>query len=132
MSLWHEAARFPIKFPPIESLVAHDNTEHFLQSIDKLTPVIRDIFKEVQGIDDSSKSPSALQKEICEFLCLLEPRGFLTCLGIRKTIGSQDTVLPPERTELEAMYNRLNKVLTEEELLNSLNPSLLTVGARAI
>lgn len=123
MGLWHEAARFPIKFPQIESLVAHDNTEPFLSSIDKLTPVIRDIFKEVQGIDDSSKSPSALQKEICEFLCLLEPRGFLICLGIRKTIGSQDTVLPPERAELESMYNRLNKVLTEEELLNSLNPS---------
>jgi len=29
-----------------------------------------------------------LQKNICEFLCILEPRGFLTCLGVRRTIGS--------------------------------------------
>ena len=30
------------------------------------------------------------------------------------------------------MYNRLNKPLTEEELICNPNPSILTVGARAI
>jgi len=88
MSLWHQAARFPIKFPQIDSLKQHDDTEHFIQSIDKLLPIIADIFNELTGITESNKSPRALQKEICEFLCMLEPRGFLTCLGIRKTIGS--------------------------------------------
>ena len=115
MSLWHDIARFPVLYPEIESLKPHDDTPNFLMSLDKLTPVIADIFKELTGITESNKSPRALQKEICEFLCLLEPRGFLTCLGIRKTVGSQDMVLPPEKSDLEDMYNRLNKPLTEEE-----------------
>lgn len=58
--------------------------------------------------------------------------GFLTCLGVRRTKGSQYSVLPPEREDLEHMYNRLNKPLTEEELICNPNPSILTVGARAI
>jgi hypothetical protein len=94
--------------------------------------VIADIFNELTGINESNKSPTILQKEICEFLCLLETRGFLTCLGIRKTIGSLDDVLPPDKEDLEHMYNRLNKIQTEEEINNNPNPSILTVGARAI
>ena len=84
------------------------------------------------GMDDSQKSPRALQKEICEFLCSLQPSGFLTCLGVRRTVGSQDTVLPPERAEIEHMVNRLNKPLTEEEMRSNPNPSVLTVGGRAL
>ena len=132
MGLWHDTGRFPILYADIESMKQFDDTHHFLQSLDKLTPIISYIFKELTGITESNKSPRALQREICEFLCLLEPRGFLTCLGIRKTVGSQDTVLPPEKTDLEEMYNRLNKPLTEEEAVNNPNPSLLTVGARAV
>lgn len=65
-------------------------------------------------------------------MCLLGTRGFLTCLGVRRTIGTQDTVLPPDIDELSEMFNRLNKPLTEEELRCNPNPSLLTVGGRAI
>ena len=65
-------------------------------------------------------------------MCLLGTRGFLTCLGVRRTIGTQDSVLPPDIDELAEMYNRLNKPLTEEELRCNPNPSLLTVGGRAI
>ena len=41
-------------------------------------------------------------------------------------------MLPPEKEELEHMYNRLNKIYTEEEMNNQSNLSILTVGARAI
>ena len=74
--------RFPIRYAEIESLKDHDETEHYIQSLEKFTPIIGDIFK------DTDKSPRALQKEICDFMCLLGPRGFLTCLGVRRTIGS--------------------------------------------
>ena len=132
MSLWNQKGRFPVNFKDIDSLKEHDITEHYIQNLDKLNPFLGDIFKELVSINSSGKSPRALQKEICEFLCNLEPIGFLTCLGVRRTVGSQYTVLPPEREDLQHMYNRLNKPLTEEELLCNPNPSLLTVGARAI
>ena len=118
--------RFPIRFHEIPSLKEYDETEHYIQSLDKLTSFIGEIHKE------ANKSPRALQKDMCEFLCLLGARGFLTCLGVRRTIGSQESVLPPEREELVEMLNRLNKPLTEEELRFNPNPSLLTVGGRAI
>ena len=60
----------------------------------------------------------------------METSGFLTCLGIRSTDHSQYTVLPPSKQDLEHMYNRLNKPLTEEELACNPNPSILTKGAR--
>ena len=129
MSLWHAKGRFPISFLEIESLKAHDETEHYIQSLEKLTSFIGEIFRE---LTESNKSPRLLQKDICEFLCLLGTRGFLTCLGVRRTIGTQDSVLPPDIDELTEMYCRLNKPLTEEELRCNPNPSLLTVGARAV
>lgn len=132
MAFWFERCRFPVKFKEIESLLQYDETEHFIQSLSKLTPYICDIFKEINNINESNKSPRALQKEICEFLCLLEPKGFLTCLGVRMTIGSQHTVLLPEKEDLTHMFNRLNKPLSEEEMLNNPNPSLISVGARAV
>ena len=89
-------------------MTQHDLTTHFLESIDKLYQVISDIYKEIKNVDKDN-SPALLQKEICEFLCLLGPRGFLTCLGVRKTIGSVDHVLPPDREDLESMFTRLNK-----------------------
>lgn len=130
MCLWQQSGRFPVKFLEITSLQDHDQTEHLLQNFDKLTSLINEIFGDLIG--SSEKSPRALQKDICEFLCLLEPRGFLTCLGVRKTVGSYDSILPPDLVELEEMYNRPNKIYTEEELANHPNPSVLTVGARAI
>lgn len=44
----------------MESLKEHDETEHYIQSFDKLTPIIGDIFKELTGVNSSSKSPRAL------------------------------------------------------------------------
>jgi len=44
----------------------------------------------------------------------LEPFGFLICLGVRKTEGSQDSALPPERSSLIEGFTRLYTILTEE------------------
>jgi hypothetical protein len=56
----------------------------------------------------------------------LEPRGFLSCLGLRKTVGSSDLALPPERKALLENFNRLYTVLSEEEFSRNKNPPLLT------
>jgi len=63
------------------------------------------------------------------------PRGILTMLGLRKTVGSED--IPwPNRQELEASFNALQTVRTEEETANLKNAaakeSKLSVGARAL
>ena len=90
------------------------------------------IFKELETLENENCSPRVMQKYLTEFLCSIEPKGFLTCLGMRRTIGSVDTILPPDRKDLEAMVNRLNKPMSKEELAKHPNPPLLTVGARAV
>ena len=62
MALWQQVGHFPIKFSELESLKEHDETEHFIQSLNKLTPIIGDIFKELTGFGPGhlSKSPRAL------------------------------------------------------------------------
>lgn len=80
----------------------------------------------------AQKSPRTLQKDICEFLCLLEPIGFLMCLGVRRTTFSENCVLPPEREDLEYWFKRPNILYSEQELKSNPNPSMLTVGARAL
>lgn len=51
---------------------------------------------------------------------------------MRRTKGSEDTVLPPEREDLEDMFNRPNIEYSFEELRHNPNPSILSVGARAM
>ena len=63
---------------------------------------------------------------------MLEPKGFLLCLGVRRTTFSETCVLPPEREDLEYWFNRPNIIYTEDQLRNNPNPSMLTVGARAL
>jgi hypothetical protein len=77
--------KFPITFKQLQGLSSHDDTDKYIESMNKLTPMVIDIFKEVNQTD---KSPRALQKELLEFFIALEPAGFLVCLGLRRTIGS--------------------------------------------
>jgi len=51
---------------------------------------------------------------------------------VRRTLGSEDTVLPPEREDLEDMFNRPNKSYSIEEMRQNPNPSILSTGARAM
>ena len=54
------------------------------------------------------------------------------CLGVRRTTFSENCILPPEREDLEYWFNRPNILYSEQELRNNPNPSMLTVGARAL
>lgn len=83
-------------------------------------------------VESDNCSPRVLQKLICDFLVSIEPKGFLSCLGIRRTLGSNENCLPPDRSDLEYMFNKLNKILPEKEYNYNPNPPIITVGARAL
>jgi len=46
------------------------------------------LFRELERHTNENRSPRQLQKEITDFFLAIGPRGFLTCLGLRKTVSS--------------------------------------------
>jgi len=97
-----------------------------------MTENVNHVFKELEKCVSENRSPRQLQKEFADLLQLMGARGFLTCLGIRKTVSSQDIELPPDKQQMLCSFNRLFTILSPEELCCTTNPPLLTVGARAI
>ena len=81
---------------------SQDETDSHLKHMDTLNASIELVFQEVLN---PAKSPRQLQKELLDFFCNLGPRGFLTCLGLRKTVGSTAEELPPDRKSLIEEFN---------------------------
>eukprot|EP00347_Sterkiella_histriomuscorum_P012099 403369900 len=104
--------QFPITFKQLNGLENHDDTDKYLETLNKLTPMVLDIFKVLNQAD---LSPRALQRELLEFFLALTPSGFLVCLGLRKTVGSQE-LLPPDRKSLVDSFTKPYITLTEEDL----------------
>ena len=112
--------------------------------LSKLTPQLKYVFRELERIDEKVRhdtgaqgatlqdSPRSFMQELTDFLIALQPRGILTCLGVRRTNSSVDEELPPEKNQLILQFNRLYTLLTDEQLTGNQNPPVLTVGARAI
>lgn len=98
----------------------------------KLTTQLKYVFRELGRLERDAGSPRLLQKELVDFFVALQPRGILTCLGIRHTNSSIDEELPPEKNQMILQFNRHYTMLTEEQLFGNTNPPILTVGARAI
>ncbi len=106
--MWKQTEKFPIEFKGMPGFESHDVTTNQIDSLNKLTPLVQSIFKEISCLP--GKSPRALQKELLEFFVALQPSGFFICLGVRKTIGSQVNSLPPERASLLQGFTRLYTV----------------------
>lgn len=53
-----------------------------------MTEQINLVFRELEKCLSESRSPRQLQKELADLFQLMGARGFLTCLGIRKTVSS--------------------------------------------
>ena len=119
--------KFPVVFKKFPCLEQHDLTHTMIDDLNKLTPLIDDIFYEISFIN---RSPRLLLKQLTQFFQQIKPRGFLTCLGLRTTAASQDQ-LPPDRSMLIQCFNRLQTVLDPSERAHNTNVPLLTVGARA-
>jgi len=133
LEIWKDESCFPIKFTPLEGF--KEETHQIIERMNKLTPDLEEIFVELADCDKSefnfNESSQNLVKCAKDFLLSIEPRGLLTCLGLRKTTGSQDFAFPQKSTLLEA-FNRYNTLLDEEELQRNKNIPKLTVGARAL
>jgi len=63
--------------------------------LNKCSPLIEGIFFE---LNQENRSPRLLRRDLANFFVAIQPRGFLTCLGLRKTAASQDKDLPPDRS----------------------------------
>lgn len=108
LTLWNKLERFPVLFQPLACLAIHDETEEVCEMLSKLTPQLKYVFRELErcksedaiGPDAQSRSPRNLLKELTDFMVALQPRGILTCLGVRKTNSSIDEELPPEKNQL--------------------------------
>lgn len=55
--LWNQIGRFPVGFREIQSLREVDETDHYVQSLEKLTPYLGDVFKELTEVKEGNKSP---------------------------------------------------------------------------
>ena len=93
--------------------------------------MVKQVFESLQ----STTVPELQHAVVRDLVMNVLPRGILTMLGLRKTVGSED--IPwPNRQELEASFNALQTVRTEEEVANLKNAaakeSKLSVGARAL
>lgn len=60
--------------------------------LSKLTTQLKYVFRELSS---EQRSPRALQKELVDFFYMIQPRGILTCLGVRKTASTVEEALPP-------------------------------------
>ena len=88
ISIWFQLQKFPIIFHKLDCLERHDETDQITEMLTKLTPQVMDVFDEIQKKQRGEKSPRSLEREVTDFFGTLGPRGILTCLGIRKTLGS--------------------------------------------
>lgn len=124
LQAWYELGGFPTQagehgtynedrhFSDYNSLNTHvvDLMRSFHKSI---------VSHSLNSIDTESRMLLPVEP-ITEILVLLKPRGILSLMGVRKTVGSVDRMIP-SRSSLITMFDELN----------SLN-SPLTVGARAL
>lgn len=84
----------------------------------------------------------AINDRVRQLLCGLGARGVLTLLGVRKTIGSKEKILPPAETLIRGFnqsYSRQSQVQvitkmkdTSEESKKRMPACQLSVGARAL
>jgi len=122
--LWNQNFGFPIKYKACPGLDL-DETHLEVETLSKLTQAVDDVFEILE--EDSVK----IFSEIKTFLVSLTPRGFLTCLGVRKTPGSKD-VCPCPVNNVFDNFNRRFTILTPEQLEGNPNPPRLSLGARAL
>lgn len=130
-----------------------DHTHIVVDGFKHLTPLIQSVFAAIKESIAAEHTPvDTMEPEkvadlVTQLLCGLGARGILTLLGVRKTIGSKDKMIP-EAEELIRGFNKpfsrnagrsqvqfISKVGGDEEeskLRITGNPCQLSVGARAL
>jgi hypothetical protein len=60
MSIWKQTNKFPITYKQVPGLSGLDETDSYVGSLDTLTPLIDEIFKQLSAMSSNGKSPRAL------------------------------------------------------------------------
>ena len=119
LALWNKCASFPVKFKRLEGFT--DESRQFIeQQLLPMTPLVHDIFQHLYTnsmtnlilnfLIKISIDLYLMEKEIRDLFLSIGIRGFMTMLGFRKTVGSQD--LPwPSKQFLVMNFNKLHTVL---------------------
>lgn len=111
--------------------VFKDNSEVYVQMINSyIKDNEENISKLLIYIENTSEIESDIENFLIDFFLHIQQRGLLTFLGIRKTVGSLDSYLPPVSELLKNNFTNLNK--TEIKINVKTKLSVLTVGARAL
>lgn len=119
---WAQQGNFPIRF--ITESFFTDYTETVIESLNIYT-------KEIQGLLDGTISSDEIENVLDEIISGIGPRGILTMLGVRKTIGSAEMAIP-KREMLAEKFNKSHIELTEEELKARKSIPKLSVGGKAL
>lgn len=117
LELWGQTTHFPISYTAVSGFQT-EITQKELGSLSDITPFITDL---ISHLSDSSALTIAEN-----LLINLGPRGVLFCLGVRRTQGSTDKYMLPQRNIIE---NSFSQIYSKEESKNSSN---LSVGARSL
>ena len=117
LELWSQSSSFPIKYNAVQGFTS-EVTSKELESYSNISTCINELIVHIR--DDSAQT-------IAETLLVsLGPRGVLFCLGVRRTQGSTDKHMLPQRNILENVFGQ---IYTKEE---SKTASNLSVGARSL
>ena len=122
LEYWGKKGSFPICF--VAETYFEDETPKILDSLKVYD-------KEIKRIIESTAEPSELENELDSILAGMGVRGFLTMIGVRKTVGSAEMIIP-HKEMLEEKFNKLYIELSEEELKTSKSIPKLSVGGKAL
>lgn len=117
LDLWGQSASFPITYNSVQGF-SSEVTQKELESLSHVSGCVTDL---IAHLADASANTLAEN-----LLISLGPRGALFCLGVRRTQGSTDKHMLPQRNILENVFGQ---IYSKEE---SKTASNLSVGARSL
>lgn len=117
LELWSSSSHFPITYPSLLGFQT-EMTEKELESFSHISACITDLISHL-----SETSSATIAQGL---LISLGPRGILFCLGVRRTQGSTDKYMLPQRNIIEKCFSQ---IYSKEESKGSSN---LSVGARSL
>ncbi|KAK2169847.1 hypothetical protein LSH36_6g01092 [Paralvinella palmiformis] len=118
LHIWMITGQCPLlNLPKYDLLDEQEYAENRLETISSITPMLSSL-QSLWSVWSEDERKYTLRN----LIKLLEKRGLLDLLGIRKTVGTYD-LWPPPRRVLERTFKEKHKPMTD---------SILTVGARAL
>ncbi len=137
LKLWAEKGEFPVNFrlethfedqtPVIVGSTLNIFSGEIKALFDLLSESLCDVILRVE----TGTAPAGIESAVDGILAGMGIRGVLTMMGLRKTVGSADMIIP-HRVVLETKFDQPCIILTPEELKTKKSIPKLSVGGRAL